>query len=671
MIISRKYEVIGEIGRGGMGIVYKIRHLTLDAIFALKVLPADFAKDAVLVARFHREARVMAQLRHPNIVRVLDFDQDGEMHYFVMEYVHGQSLSQVLRERGRLPLSEVFAIVRQIGAALAYAHAIPAVVHRDVKPSNILIEEETNRAVVTDFGLAKLTRSAETKHTTGILGTLRYCAPEQLRGDPELDSRADIFSFGILLHELFSGRHPLAGLDDAEVIGRLLFDPGELPVNLGPGVPETLDAFVARAIAKDRDLRYPSIAELLADFEGVAAALPVGQVVLPNEPEERARSVETRLRSSSAVAIPAKSAEARSAGRGGFSLAKAGRRFALIAVVVAAVLTPGILYVRSPSPGPGKGPLNPSSEPTEKQSAIGVMDFTAWAGEPQMDWMRDVIRDNLNSQLSQARNCKVFSKEFIDFKARNLVRDGTYTDIRTATMDVAEQLGITKAVFGRFRLSDEKLYIEAHIVDMETGVRQESDTVEGQQGSFSELQAKLASKLMVRLGLQATATETANVASAPPASSLESYKLLLEAEGGGSTISPPANDGQSLIMGGVAWAQELPAEGTTPEAEIRNLLETYRRAVQSKDLDLVRSAYESLTPAQVAAHVKYFDSARDLSVVIDKVDIALGDDEAAVSYTRKDEFTDVESLQKVKLEVRLTKILVHKDGRWLIAGERK
>jgi len=231
-VISRKYEVIGQLGRGGMGTVYQVRHIILDTIQALKVLPPDLAENKEMVERFHREARVMAQFDHPNIVRVLDVDRDDDLnfYYFVMEYIQGKTLRQLLQEKGPLPLPEVLEISRQVAIALAYAHNHKRpIIHRDIKPANIMIrdhfEEPSKRVVVMDFGIAKVGDSDTTK-TGMMLGTVKYSSPEQMLPREPLDGRADIYSLGLVIYEMHTGNQFFAGLDEQAVIGKVL-DPQE------------------------------------------------------------------------------------------------------------------------------------------------------------------------------------------------------------------------------------------------------------------------------------------------------------------------------------------------------------------------------------------------------------------------------------------------------------
>lgn len=286
MIISRKYEVLGQLGQGGMGVVYKVRHVALDSISALKVLPRDLMENPDMVARFYREARVVARLSHPNIVRVSDIDHDEALgfHYFVMEYIEGQTFAQYLRERGPLPLHEVVGVTRQAASALAYAHSYtPSVIHRDIKPANIMIEERTGRVVVMDFGIAKELDSAETTQTGMVIGTLKYCSPEQMRHE-QLDGRADIYSLGMVMYEAYAGSQFFAGLDETAVIGKVLYDEQEhLPVFPRQASPAFV-ALVTKAIAKFRDRRYQNMEELLQDLNTCEETGPVDateRIMLP------------------------------------------------------------------------------------------------------------------------------------------------------------------------------------------------------------------------------------------------------------------------------------------------------------------------------------------------------------------------------------------------------
>ncbi|HEV8718939.1 MAG TPA: protein kinase [Candidatus Binatia bacterium] len=284
VVISRKYEVLGQLGQGGMGVVYKVRHTALDTTLALKVLPRDLTEDPEMVTRFYREARVMARLNHPNIVRVLDIDRDESLdfHYFVMEYLQGKTLSQYLREKGPLPLLEVLTISGQIAAALAYAHNhTPSVIHRDIKPANIMIENGSGRVVVMDFGIAKELGDNEMTRVGVVVGTLKYCSPEQIRHEP-LDGSADVYSLGMVIYEAYTGTQFFAGLDESGVIGKVLYDPQENKPQFTRPAPPAFAALVTKAIAKSRERRYKRVEEFLQDLEACRAALSdTGPLIVP------------------------------------------------------------------------------------------------------------------------------------------------------------------------------------------------------------------------------------------------------------------------------------------------------------------------------------------------------------------------------------------------------
>jgi hypothetical protein len=297
MVISRKYEVVGQLGRGGMGVVYKVRHSALDTILALKVLPAYLMDNQEMIARFYREARVMARLRHHNIVRVLDIDHDETLnfHYFVMEYLQGKTLGEYLRERGPLPLPEVLDVARQVASALEYAHSHnPPVIHRDIKPSNIMIEDLSGRSVVMDFGIAKELGESEMTKSGVMIGTVKYCSPEQMRHEP-LDGSADVYSLGIVMYEAYTGMQFFAGLDEHSVIGRVLDDTRENEPHFTRPAPPAFAALVTKAIAKARSKRYRTMADLLRDVDECRSALEdTKTVLLPGPGRSKAPSEEAR-----------------------------------------------------------------------------------------------------------------------------------------------------------------------------------------------------------------------------------------------------------------------------------------------------------------------------------------------------------------------------------------
>ncbi len=274
--IAGKYEVIGKIGQGGMGAVYKARHVVLDTVVALKVLPDHLADDADLVARFQREARVMARLRHDNIVHVFDIDRDGSSYYLIEEFVDGENLATYLKRRGALPVEEALEIATQVARALAFAHA-RNVIHRDIKPSNVLIANGLPlRALVADFGIAKVDDASDRTQTGAMLGSLKYASPEQLGaradGKPvKVDARADVFSLGLVIYEMCEGR-PFFDMDPSQVIAALVHDREPLVPRFSKPVPPALVELVTHTLARNPAERPASMAAIAAHLEACRRA---------------------------------------------------------------------------------------------------------------------------------------------------------------------------------------------------------------------------------------------------------------------------------------------------------------------------------------------------------------------------------------------------------------
>jgi tRNA A-37 threonylcarbamoyl transferase component Bud32 len=269
-------EILELLGQGGMGAVYKARQVKLDRLVALKILPSAASRDPAFAERFMREARALARLTHPNIVAIHEFGEAGNLFYFVMEYVDGVNLRQVFQS-GRLQPSEALRLVPQICDALQFAHD-EGIVHRDIKPENILLDKK-GRVKIADFGLAKLLGAAPASFLlTGsrqIMGTPHYMAPEQMERPQAVDSRADIYSLGVVFYEMLTGELPL---------GRFALPSEKAPVD------GRIDDIVLRALEKEPERRYQRVSEVRTDMEALGAPAvsppPAPLTPVPNFQEE-------------------------------------------------------------------------------------------------------------------------------------------------------------------------------------------------------------------------------------------------------------------------------------------------------------------------------------------------------------------------------------------------
>jgi serine/threonine protein kinase len=258
--IAGRYELDEVLGRGGMSVVYRATDRVLDRTVAVKVLPAAYAENPVLVERFSREARAVARLSHPNIVGVYDSGFDRTVHYIVMECVPGVSLARMLKDRGRLAVGEAVEITTRVADALTAAHEA-RIVHRDIKPANIMVEP-SGTVKVLDFGIARARDDADLTRTTTVLGSAPYMAPEVAMGG-SADERSDIYSLGCVLYELLTGRPPFLA-DMPLAVMHLHANATPEPVReLRPEVPEGLDALVLQMLAKEPADRPQRAAELV------------------------------------------------------------------------------------------------------------------------------------------------------------------------------------------------------------------------------------------------------------------------------------------------------------------------------------------------------------------------------------------------------------------------
>jgi serine/threonine protein kinase len=272
---GHQYDLEGEIGRGGMSVVYRARDRRLNRLVAIKVLPPELAHDPAIRTRFTREAQTSALLSHAHIVPIHDVGENEGIAYFVMGHVGGGNLGALLAREPRQPVERVRRLLSEISDALAYAH-LRGVIHRDIKPDNILLDGESGRAMVTDFGIARAIEAGNRLTLTGIaVGTPTYMSPEQAMGEREIDGRSDIYSLGVLAYQMLTGRVPFAAGNSMALLMKHVTEPPRPIAELRADVPKTLREVIERALAKEPEDRWPTAATLrdaLTSGDGSAPA---------------------------------------------------------------------------------------------------------------------------------------------------------------------------------------------------------------------------------------------------------------------------------------------------------------------------------------------------------------------------------------------------------------
>jgi serine/threonine-protein kinase len=295
-VLAGAYEIEGEIGRGGMGIVFSARDLMLKRRVAIKVLPPELAFREEIRKRFTREAQTAARLSHPNIVPIHAVGEDAGLVYFVMGYVDGESLAARLRRRERLPVEEARRIMKETADALGLAHAM-SVIHRDIKPDNILLEGTRRRVMVTDFGIAKALSDIGSGTLTGTgvaIGTPAYMSPEQAAGEREIDARSDIYSLGVVAYEMLTGEVPFKAPTVAGILLKQVTQPVPNILDSRPDCPEDMVSTVLRCLDKEPENRWPTADALRRALESRTSAPYRPRSPLSRRPAARTPSPERR-----------------------------------------------------------------------------------------------------------------------------------------------------------------------------------------------------------------------------------------------------------------------------------------------------------------------------------------------------------------------------------------
>jgi eukaryotic-like serine/threonine-protein kinase len=282
-VLGNRYEIQGVLGQGGMAKVFKGHDNVLGRDVAVKVLSPQFATDAQFVTRFRREAQAAAALNHPNIVSVFDTGDQGDIHYIVMEYVQGRTLRDIIRNEGPLMPERAAEIADAVAKALSAAHEA-GLVHRDIKPGNIMITNE-GEVKVMDFGIARTATGDTLTQTAAVLGTASYLSPEQAQGET-VDARSDIYSLGCVAYEVLTGRPPFTGDSPVAIAYKHVKDDPVPPSRLNPDIPRDLEAVVMKAMAKNPANRYQTADEMRQDLGRVLQGLPTMATPLMGDPTE-------------------------------------------------------------------------------------------------------------------------------------------------------------------------------------------------------------------------------------------------------------------------------------------------------------------------------------------------------------------------------------------------
>lgn len=449
--IAGKYQILEELGRGGMGVVYKAEDTKLKRTIALKFLPPELTHILEVKERFMREAQAAAALDHPNICTVYEFDEAEEKTYISMAYIEGQSLKKKI-ESGPLELDEGLRLATQVAEGLQEAHK-KGVVHRDIKSANIMVTEK-GQAKIMDFGLARITGGTLLTQEGMAMGTIAYMSPEQARGE-EVDHRTDIWSFGVVLYEMFSGQLPFKGEHDQAIIYSILKEKPRPITDLSSEIPKSIEQVIGKALEKDLDDRYQHIDELIEDLRSISAG------IIPEKIKARLRKDKLRKRKRSILY----------AGAAGL-------------VIIAAVLTLTLFT--------GRG---------EAIESIAVLPLENLSGDPSQEIFVNGMHEALITELSKISALKVISRP-------SVIR---FKNSEKPLPEIAETLNVKGIIAGSAWQEGERVRISVQLIDAKTEQNLWADNYDKDYQDILMLHSEVARTVAQKLKIELTPKEKANL----------------------------------------------------------------------------------------------------------------------------------------------------------------